>query len=331
MKIKFSILALTALFLLGCTPKEFSRIQGETQGTTYHILVEGKHPELKKQIELLLKKFDQSLSVYDPNSLISKVNKGNYIKIDTLFKQMYQESRIVNQKTDGAFDITVAPLINAFGFGFEEVDTEIDSMLIDSILQFVGMDKITLRNDTLIKADPRLQISGNAIAQGQSVDLLCNLLEQKGIKNYMVEVGGELRTHGLKNGQKWRVGIDRPEDGNMTPGEDLQAVLSITDKAVATSGNYRNFYLKDGKKYGHTINPKTGYPAFQNILSATIVADACITADAYATGCMASGLKKSIQIVENNPQLEAYFVYVDKQGEVKTYYSKGIKSMIEEK
>jgi thiamine biosynthesis lipoprotein len=198
-------------------------------------------------------------------------------------------------------------------------------------LEFVGMDKIKLENDILIKNDERIKISGNAIAQGQSVDVISNFLIKKGIENFMVEIGGELRVKGLKYGKKWRVGIDKPIEGNDIAGQDLQTILEVTNAAMATSGNYRKFYIKDGKKYSHSIDPLTGYPAYQNILSATIIADDCITADAYATACMVSGLEKSIKMIEKDPGLEAYFVYSDDDsGEMKVYYTKALEEMIVE-
>jgi len=183
----------------------------------------------------------------------------------------------------------------------------------------------------LIKDDPGISLSGNAIAQGQADDRVCAYLETQNIKNYLVEIGGELRVKGLKYGMKWKVGIDKPIERNDIAGKELQTILAITNKAMATSGNYRKFYIKDGKKYSHSIDPKTGYPAYQNILSATVLADDCISADAYATACMVSGLKKSIKIIEDDPTLEAYFVYADESGKMKVYYSKAVEKMIFDK
>ncbi|MCF6367188.1 MAG: FAD:protein FMN transferase [Bacteroidales bacterium] len=311
---------------------EFYKIAGETQGTTYHIMFEGKQPDFKQGVDSVLRDFDMSLSTYEPNSIISKINQGNNVEVDKHFKQMYYKAKEVTEKSGGAFDITVGPLINAYGFGYDEAETEIDSALIDSLLQYVGMEKVRIEMDYLVKDNDLIQLSGNAIAQGQAVDIVCEYFESKGIKNYMVEIGGELKVKGLKYGQKWRVGIDKPIEGNDIAGQELQTILAITDKAMATSGNYRRFYIKDGKKYSHSIDPKTGYPSYQNILSATILADDCMTADAYATACMVSGLDKSIEMIENDPTLDAYFVYSDKEtGEIKVYYSKAVEAMIVDK
>ncbi len=320
----------TALFSCQKTG-EFYKIAGETQGTTYHMIYEGEHPELKNEVDSLLQIFDLSLSTYEPYSTISKVNQGNNVEVDSLFIQMFNKAAQVTEHSEGAFDITVGPLINAYGFGYGKQETKIDSALIDSLLQFVGMDKVKIVNNRLIKDDDRMQLSGNAISQGQAVDFIADFFKKQGIENYMIEVGGELAVKGLKEGKKWHVGIDKPYEGNDIAGQDLQTILAITDKAVATSGNYRKFYVRDGKKYSHTINPHTGYPAFQNILSATIIADNCITADAYATACMVSGLEKSKEIVKN-VGLDAYFVYSDEEtGEYKVWYTDAVKNMIAEK
>jgi len=330
---KFVLLfsTLTLVFISCQQTSEFYKIAGETQGTTYHMIYEGEHPNLKKQVDSLLQVFDLSLSTYEPYSTISKVNQGNNVEVDSLFIQMFYKAAEVTKHSGGAFDITVGPLINAYGFGYGKQETKIDSSLIDSLLQFVGMDKVKIINNHLIKEDERMQLSGNAISQGQAVDFIANFFQKQGIENYMIEIGGELAVKGLKDGKKWRVGIDKPYEGNDVAGQDLQTILAITDKAVATSGNYRKFYVRDGKKYSHSINPHTGYPAFQNILSATIIADNCMTADAYATACMVSGLEKSKEIIKNNPGLDAYFVYSDEEtGEYKIWYTDAVKRMIVE-
>ena len=272
-----------------------------------------------------------SLSNYEPTSIISQVNQSNNVEVDDLFKEMFYKAKEVTEQSDGAFDITLGPIINAYGFGYEEIETEIDSILIDSLLEFVGMNKVRIENNILIKDDVRIKISGNAIAQGQAVDIVSAYIETKGIKNYMVEIGGELKVKGLKYGKKWIIGIDKPIEGNDVAGQELQTILALTDKAMATSGNYRKFYIKDGKKYSHSINPKTGYPSYQNILSATVLAEDCMSADAYATACMVSGLEKSIKIIESDPALDAYFVYSDAEtGEMKVYYTKAVENMIKD-
>lgn len=329
MKKILASLSIVSIMLFSCGENtEFYKIEGETQGTTYHIMYEGLHPKLKKEVDSLLHNFDMSLSTYEPNSIISQINQGKNVELDKYFKQMYYKAKEVTEKSDGAFDITVGPLINAYGFGYDEAETVIDSSLIDSLLQYVGMDKVKIEMDYLVKENVNIKLSGNAIAQGQSVDIIAEHFESKGINNYMIEIGGELKVKGLKYGAKWRVGIDKPIEGNNIAGEELQTILEITDKAMATSGNYRRFYIKDGKKYSHSINPKTGYPSYQNILSATILADDCMTADAYATACMVSGLEKSIEMIENDPTLDAYLIFSDEDtGEMQVYFSKAVENM----
>lgn len=332
MKKYILFISIVGIIFFSCQKtSEFYKIAGETQGTTYHMIYEGEHPKLKKQVDSLLQVFDMSLSTYEPYSTISKVNQGNNVEVDSLFIQMFNKAAEVTKHSDGAFDITVGPLINAYGFGYGKKETEIDSTLIDSLLRFVGMNKVKIVNNKLIKEYAGMQLSGNAISQGQAVDYIANFFKKEGVENYMIEIGGELAVKGLKYGKKWRVGIDKPYEGNNVAGQDLQTILAITDKAVATSGNYRKFYVKDGKKYSHSINPKTGYPAFQNILSATIIADNCITADAYATACMVSGLEKSKEIIKN-VGLDAYFVYSDEEtGEYRVWYTDNVEKMISEK
>ncbi len=328
-KLSFLFIVLSITIFSCKKSGEFYKIAGETQGTTYHMVYEGEHPDLKKQVDSLLHVFDMSLSTYEPYSTISKVNQGNNVEVDELFIKMFNKAKEVTEHSGGAFDITVGPLINAYGFGYGKQETEIDSALIDSLLQFVGMNKVKIVDNKLIKEDNRIQISGNAISQGQAVDFIADFFQKQGIRNYMIEIGGELAVKGLKDGKKWRVGIDKPYEGNDIAGQDLQTILAITDKAVATSGNYRKFYVKDGKKYSHSIDPHTGYPAFQNILSATIIADDCMTADAYATACMVSGLEKSKEIIRNNPGLDAYFVYSDEEtGEYRVWFTDAVKKMI---
>ena len=207
--------------------------------------------------------------------------------------------------------------------------SDIDSSLIDSLLQYVGMDKIRIEDHHLLKSDPNVSIDVNALAQGYSVDLAARFFDEQGVRNYMVEIGGELRTKGHNpKGQDWKIGIDRPEFGNMIPGAALQAIVRLKENSLATSGNYRKFYEENGVKYTHSIDPKTGYPAKQQLLSATIVTDECITADAYATACMVLGLEKAKAMLEKHPELQAYLIYNDDEGKYQVYYTKGFKPMI---
>ncbi|MCB0410235.1 MAG: FAD:protein FMN transferase, partial [Flavobacteriales bacterium] len=201
-------------------------------------------------------------------------------------------------------------------------------IFIDSLLKFVDFNQVSINDSLVMKINPGTMLDFNAIAQGYSVDVLALFLEEKGIENYMVEVGGELRVKGVnKNDTLWRVGIDKPIENNRE--RELQAIISLENSSLATSGNYRKFYEKDGVKYSHTINPLTGYPVQHSLLSVTVIAPTCALADAYATAFMVLGLEKSKQIVENNPDLEAFFIYSNEKNEMETFATKQIRKFIE--
>lgn len=317
--------------LLSCNNKEYFKIEGLTQGTSYTIIYQGmKNSVLKSDIDSVLADFDMSLSTYNKNSVISRINSGETdVVTDKYFKDMFEEAKKINKISKGAFDITVAPLVNAWGFGFTEIEEKPDSALIDSLLKYVGMSNISLKNGIIKKKYKQVMLDGSAIAQGQSVDIISVFLEKKGINDYLVEIGGELKAKGKKFGRNWIIGVDKPVEG-LDKGEDIQVKIELDNKALATSGNYRQFYVEDGKKYSHSINPKTGYPASQNILSATIITDKCISADAYATACMVLGLDKSIEMINNIEGLDAYLIYSDEKAEMKVYFTEGIKNIITE-
>ncbi|MFW5721045.1 MAG: FAD:protein FMN transferase [Bacteroidota bacterium] len=315
---KLDILLFLILLLVSCGRQSISNyisFGGFTQGTTYSITYESPDSlAYDKEIEILLANFDSSLSTYNNHSVITKINNNQSNIADHYLQTVFKKSVEVYKKTNGAFDITVAPLVNAWGFGFKN-RSEITNSLIDSLLEFVGTPKISLKDSLIIKSDPRIMIDMNAIAQGYSVDVVTDFLEKKGIENYLVEIGGEVKAKGVNQKQKpWRIGIDRPEDNNMIPGENLQAIISLSNKSLATSGNYRKFYEQDGIKYSHTINPKTGYPVTHSLLSATVVANDCMTADAYATAFMVMGFEKAYDLAEKLPGIEAYFIFSDENG-----------------
>jgi thiamine biosynthesis lipoprotein len=231
--------------------------------------------------------------------------------------------------TNGAFDITVGPLVSAWGFGPDD-HKNFTAEKRDSLMKLVGMENISLVNGHVIKSDPGIKLDVNAIAQGYSVDVVCRYFRSLGILNCLVEIGGEVRAIGTKADALWRIGIDRPEDNNMVPGQSLQAIIKISDKAVSTSGNYRKFYVEDGIKYSHTIDPKTGYPSKNKLLSATIIADDCTMADGIATACMVMGKEKAIDFITSHPGLSAYFVFSDDSGNFKTWMSDDLKKSITE-
>ena len=326
------IIAAFLIFSHRNTRGQYIKIAGFVQGTTYHITYQspaGKNLQL--EIDSLLADFDRSLSIYLPTSIISRINQNDpAVEADDKIIEVFQKSLELYRKTGGAFDITVAPLVNAWGFGFKAASAT-DSATIDSLMQYVGMDKVKLSGKRIIKAHPNVMLDVNAIAQGYSVDIISEYLHKLKIKNYMVEIGGEVRTRGRnEKGSIWRIGIDKPLEGNVIPGSNLQAILQLDRRSLATSGNYRKFYEKDGIKYSHTINPATGYPAMSDLLSATIIADDCMTADAYATACMVFGLEKSIRFLDQNKFLDAYLIYNDEKGQYRVYYSKGLSRYLAE-
>ncbi|MFW5978790.1 MAG: FAD:protein FMN transferase [Bacteroidia bacterium] len=332
----YLIALLSLLFVTTCNKRveedktAYMEINGTTQGTTYMIKYSTEDTtNYRNDIEKIFKRIDSSLSTYNEQSTISRVNKNEQREVaDTHFLNVFNASLEISEKTNGAFDITVAPLVNAWGFGFEEIP-DVDSTKIDSILQFVGYNKVQVRDGEILKDDKRTMLDMNAIAKGYTVDVVAGFLDRKGVENYLVEIGGEIRVKGKnQKNQQWKVGVDKPIDGNETPGKDLQAIIKLDNRSLATSGNYRKFYIKDGVKYSHTINPLSGYPVEHNLLSATVLADQCIDADAYATAFMVLGPEKSKEIVENNQELEAFFILGDKDGKYKTYYSENIKKLI---
>ena len=271
---------------------EFNTASGFVFGTVYKIAYQ-HDADLKPEIEAELKRFDQSLSPFNDSSVISRVNRNEELVTDSFFQTCFNRSMEISRETKGAFDITIAPLANAWGFGFKKGAFP-DSLMIDSLLQITGYEKVKLENGKVVKQDPRIMLSCSAVAKGYSVDVIARLLDRKGIKNYMVDIGGEVVVKGKNaTGDLWRIGINKPYDDSLAVKQDIQVVLNLTDLGMATSGNYRNYYYKDGKKYAHTIDPRTGYPVQHSILSSTVIAEDCMTADALATSFMVMELEEA--------------------------------------
>ena len=321
------------MFLASCRNSDpgFSSFNGFAQGTTYSVVFENSErinlTDLRSEVENILHDFDMSLSLYQDSSILSRVNRNENLKLDTYFIEAFSLSKKLSGMTGGAFDLTVGPLVKAWGFGPDAVKNFTESKR-DSLISLVGMDKVEIRDGMLYKSDIRISLDFNAIAQGYSVDVICRYFDSLGMKRYLVEIGGEVRVRGDKRGVLWRIGIDRPVDNNMSPGEDLQAIISLKDRALATSGNYRKFYVENGIKYSHTIDPKTGYPAKNQLLSATIVAGDCATADAVATACMVMGKEKAVDFLNLHNELDAYLIYSDDQGSFRTWATKNLEEYI---
>jgi thiamine biosynthesis lipoprotein len=319
----------TVVMLSSCNTDKTARyrkIAGSAQGTTFHITYQDEtDKDLSPQVDSIFKAFDLTFSGYVPNSIVSRINRNDSsVVVDDMFIEVFNKSSIINKETKGALDLTVGPLVNAWGFGPEK-KAIIDSARIDSLLQYVGMEKIRIEGKKLIKNLPGIKIDVNSIAQGYAVDVVYRYLEMLGIKNFMVEIGGEVRTKGKNpKGDFWRIGIDKPAEGNNKPGENLQTIILLDNQAVTTSGNYRKFFVEDGRMYSHIIDPHTGYPYKNNLLSVTVIAKDALTADGYDTPLMVMGIEEARKFLILHPELEAYMIYSDENGKYKIEYTKGI-------
>ncbi len=311
--------------------QEPMRMEGLAQGTSYHITYfDSKNRDLQPEIEKILTDFDKSVSTYVPTSIISRVNANDKkVKVDKYFIACFNKAKEVWKNTNGAFDPTVYPLVNAWGFGPGKKQ-KIEKTKIDSILKFVGFNLIELKGNKVIKKDPRVSLDFNAFAQGYSVDVVSEFLSTMGITSYIVEIGGEVFAKGKKpNGDNWKIGIEKPID-NKESENAFKALVKLENLAIATSGNYRRFILEDGVKYHHHIDPKTGYPTKNNLLSASVFATECISSDANATGILVMGLDKAKEFLIAHPELQAYLIYSDDKGNYQVYETQGLKSILTE-
>ena len=280
--------------------------EGFVFGTVYSFTYRYDH-SLKDELEKALMQVDQEFSMFNEQSTVAAINRGEDPERSPMFNEVYQLAQQVNADTDGAFDITVAPLVNAWGFGFKHEQMPTPEQ-VDSLLKI------------------RSQLDFSAIAKGYGSDVAARTLEAHGIKDYMVEIGGEVVTKGHNpKDALWRIGLTKPTDDSLAVEGELQTVLTVGDMAMATSGNYRRFYYKGGRKYAHTIDPRTGYPVQHELLSATVIADRCAVADAYATSFMVLGLEKSKALLSRHPEMMAYLIYTDQQGELAVWHSPGLK------
>ena len=310
----------------------YQKDSGTVFGTFYHITYQSKD-NLHEEIEAELAKVDASLSPFNKESIISAINNNTNMEVNDMFKLVFQTAMTISEQTEGDFDITVSPLVNVWGFGFKN-DIRPDSTVIDSLKQFIGYEKVKLVDNQIQKEDERIMLDCSSIAKGFGVDAVANLLRQKGVQNFMVEIGGEVVTQGISNRKlPWRIGISKPIDDPMAANQETQQILLLNNEAMATSGNYRNFRIEDGKKYAHTINPHSGYPVDHNLLSATVIAKDCMTADGYATAFMVMGLEKTKQFLQSHPELTVYLIYSDENGENQVFYTPSLeeKFALEEK
>ena len=283
--------------------------KGFVFGTVYNVTYQCEK-NLKQEIEAELRKVDGEFSMFNDTSTVARVNRGEKVEESAMYREVYELAQAVSRETDGAFDITIAPLVNAWGFGFknEQMPTR---RQVDSLLK--------IRN----------QYDFSAIAKGYGSEVVARLLRKYDIKNFMVEIGGEVVTQGISEKRlPWKIGVTKPTDDSLSVSGELQTVLNVTDISMATSGNYRNFYYKDGKKYAHTIDPKTGYPVQHSLLSATVLAKDCAVADAYATSFMVMGIERAKTVLERHPELMAYFIYANPDGTNAVWFSPSLQDKI---
>lgn len=333
----FSITALLIIAIIGvrtCSrqDKELQRevtvLRGETLGTIYSVSIIGSVPEgVRVKLDSLFDDLTKSMSVYDPNSLLSRINRNETVQADKNIAYCINLSRTVSELSDGLYDITVQPLVAALGFsgGGAKYDAN-----IDSLLQFVGYEKLSITDDYRISKPAGTQLVLNSIAKGAIVDIAADFLESLGVEEYLVDIGGEIFCRGANsNGNSWRAGIETPFEGNYSmTGEYIYTVLEVSNVGVATSGNYRNFYIDDeGQKVTHILNPKTGKSTSSNLLSATVIAENCALADAYGTMFIALGLEKSIELL-NKTEIAALLIYANEKGDMTIYTSNPMKKYL---
>ena len=323
--IRFTILIVFALSLLNCTENagsSYERMTGEAFGTTYNITMRSDSSEVEqRQIDSLIITLNKSLSTYDPNSIISRINRDeNDVVIDQYFYEIFQKSGRIHSDSEGAFDPTIGILVNAWGFGPEEGIPDMDQSKVDSLMKTVGYNRLKLTRGQLIKPHPNTYLDFNANAKGYGVDIICRFLDSKNVKDYLVEIGGEIRARGFNDkGLPWTVAIEEP---NFDGTRSIQTVINLENEVIATSGNYRKFKVDSvtGEKYAHTIDTKTGYPSKTDLLSVSVIGKMdCADADGYATAFMAMGLMHTKVFLQNHKRMKAFLIYSDEQGQIKTY------------
>ena len=322
-KILFLLFLIVASVLIIKNEPPYHTDRGFIFGTYYNICYKSKD-NLQQKIDSTLKSVDNSLSPFNKRSVITAINENRDTTPDAQFIEVFTLAQEISATTNGAFDITVAPLVNAWGFGFKQ-GTIVDSLTVDSMLQFVGYKSIRLSDNKIIKQQPQTMLDCSAIAKGYGCDRVARMLESYGIEDYMVEIGGEVVAKGKNDKSKqWSIGISKPTEDKLGTINELQEILRISGKSVATSGNYRNYRYEDGRKLSHTIDPRTGYPVAHTLLSATVIANDCATADSYATAFMVMGIDKAMEICKDKG-IDAYFIYSTPEGAINTRETDGMK------
>ena len=319
-------LIIGTIYILG-KQKPYISNSGKIFGTFYNITY-SSDTDLHNEIKSILMQVDNSLSPFNKQSVISAINNNCDTLPDKMFTHVFTLAQSISSKTEGAFDITVAPLVNAWGFGFKKGITP-DSTTIDSLRKVVGYNTVAIVDGKVTKQHPGTMLDCSAIAKGYGCDAVAATLEAHGVENYMVEIGGEVVTKGKNSkGGAWTIGISKPTDNPTTGSNELHEIIAISGKSMATSGNYRNFREENGRKIAHTIDPRTGYPVQHSLLSATVIADDCATADAWATSFMVMGVEKAISYCNGENSIESYFIYSDDNGTLKTRMTEGFRKYL---
>ena len=323
-------LSIITLFISCSQPVEYVTINGTMLGTTLNIIADIKNTpteDIYQAVMKIDKEAKISMSIFEENSLINRINRNQTDSVDIHITNNLKLAKQFSVMSNGIYDVTVKPLVQAWGFAGKK---RIKSPNIDSILEFVGYEKVKIESGRLVKDDPRLELDFNSIAKGYTVDLVADLVESLGSENYLVDIGGEIRCRGKnREGGPWRIGVETPFDGNMTNGGHLQTKIQINDGAMATSGNYRRFYITEsGEKIAHTIDPTTGHSAISSLLSVTVIADDCATADAMGTMFLALGAERALLLAKKLNNIKVYFIFADKGGSYKEYISPQMEILI---
>lgn len=313
------ILALLIIFLVSCNNKEpkNTKLSGQVFGTSYSVIY-NSYENYEKQFDSLFYVINKSMSTYIENSDISKINRNEAVEVNEHFTNVFKTSKTIYDVTSGAFDPTIGAVVNAWDFGPEGKIVSLDSLKIDSLMLSVGLDKVKLRRNAISKQNLNTYLDFNAIAKGYAVDVIATYLESQNVNDYLVEIGGEIRCKGMNKEKQsnWMVGIDKP---NFDGSQSVIKAINLIDGAMATSGTYRKFKLDaEGNRYAHIIDTKTGYPSKTNVLSVSVIANDCMTADAYATAFQAMGINKVSELLKTHPELKVFFIFENESKELET-------------
>ena len=321
---RLAILFGIIVLLTSCNrqPKKIM-LQGEAQGSYYAITYyDEQERNFQHEIDSIFHAVDVSVNLWVDTSVISKVNRNEDVTLDSIFIDNFNIAQEAARLSDGYFDPTISPIVAAWGFSYKHGDS-ITPQLIDSLKQLVDYRKVRIENGMVIKENPAMTLDFNAIAQGYTSDLIASFLDSRGIKNYLVDTGGEIMAHGTKpNGQPWIVGIEKPAD-NWDSEQVVHTRIALRDKGLVTSGSTRKYVERNGKRYSHCIDPNTGYPVEHQVLSVTVMANSSVWADALASICMVMGMEKSLPLIESMDDVEAYYIYVNENNELETFATEG--------